>query len=257
MMASPADYYASKRAPEGRFEIDLAGSGGTLSNGTITLGGFDFTLAGIGASSTLMNLYIQPTALLSSYDGAKHSVEIVADVVRNAWSQANTAASVGRKDSPISGAQPGSYVGRFQTAALYTVGSATASYLGIGSMYDTTETGSYTNIAHSTLDPKRMSGFFAGSAAIAAFRETTTGSPVRLAEDATALNYNWAVRDAAFGTSPVWGTGDYIDFAVLVFAGAAQTTTATQSASGITFTIGTSSITVSKLYIYIGTPEMV
>lgn len=240
----------------GRFEIDLSGTGGVLSNGTLTLSGYDFTLAGVSASSTLVNLYIQPTALLPSYDGAKHSVEIVADVVRNAWSQHYSAATIGRKDTPTSAAQPGGSVGKYQTTAFYTVFDSTAVYMGIGSRYDSTETTSYTNIANSTLDPKRMSAFFAGSVAVASFRETTTGSPVRLAEDATALNYSWAVRDAGFGTSPVWGTGDYIDFSVLVWAGSSQITTATQDASGITFTIGTSSVTVSKLYIYIGTPEM-
>jgi len=239
-----------------RFEFDLAGTGGSLADGTLSVGGYDWNLDGIGATSTLLNFYIRPTELYVDYDGSKHSVEIVADVVRNAWSQNYAACVIGRKDAATSGAQPGGAVGFFQTAAFYTLTSSTSLYMGCGSKYDGTETASYTNIANSTLDPTRMSTICAGSACLATFRETTTGSAVRWNEDASAANYSWAVRDAAFGTSTPWSTTDVINFSLLVFSGSAKTTTATQDAAGLTLTLGTGSVTLKKLYVYLGTPEI-
>lgn len=242
--------------PATSFEIDLSGTGGSLSDGTLSIGGYDWNLDGIGATSTLLNLYIRPTELYADYDGSKHSVEMVADVVRNAWSQNYTSCVLGRKDAASSGAQPGGAVGYFQTTAFYTVTSTTFLFMGCGSKYDSTETASYTNLANSTIDPTRMSTICAGSACLATFRETTTGSAVRWNEDASAANYSWVVRDAAFGTSTPWSTTDVISFSLLIYSGSGQVTTATQDAAGLTLTIGTSSVTLEKLYVYLGIPEI-
>ena len=89
---------AAVGTPLRSYEIDLAGSGGTLSNGTVSLGGYDFTLAGVGTSNEL-NLTIDLADIYADFDGSKHGIEICAKLGSIAVSAANSTFGIDRRDS--------------------------------------------------------------------------------------------------------------------------------------------------------------
>ncbi len=228
------------------FEFDLSGTGGSLSNGTISIDGYDFTITGVGTTTGVF-ISIPLADLLASYDGSKHSVEIVADVDRGTWTQNYSVAGVARRTTI------GASTGRYNAMIWYYYTTAGA-YFQAASDYDGAATISQTLYTYTALEPERLGLIAAGRATIGTVRTVTTGDAVRVAEDARA--YSWVVQDGAVDTASPFGTTDIAQVQCSVYAGAAQTTTATQSASGITLAIGSSDYTISKLYIYIGTAEI-
>lgn len=229
----------------GAFEIDLSGTGGTLSDGTITIGSYDFTLTGIGTSSSIF--FTIPLAdLFASYDGSKHSVEIIADIDRGTWTEVTSVCQIARRTtSDASGAG---------NAMMFYASTATSAYFQCLSNYDGSASTVVSLYSYSTLEPERLGLIAAGRASVGTARTVTTGSAVRVAEDAVA--YNWVVNDGTPNASNPFGTGDYLQIYIYKYNGAAGTTTATQSASGINFAIGSSDVTLKKLYVFIGTEDM-
>ena len=61
------------------YEIDLAGSGGSLSNGTVSIDGVDWTIGGVG-TSTLVYLETDLANFFADYDGSIHSFELTGNV---------------------------------------------------------------------------------------------------------------------------------------------------------------------------------
>ena len=86
---------AAAGTPLRSYEIDLAGSGGTLSNGTVSLGGYDFTLAGVGTSNEL-NLTIDLADIYADFDGSKHGIEICAKLGSITVNAANSSFGMSR-----------------------------------------------------------------------------------------------------------------------------------------------------------------
>lgn len=223
------------------FEFDLAGSGGTLSDGTISIDGYDFTLTGIGTSTGIF-LTLPLADLLASYDGSKHSVEIVADIDRGSWTESASVCGISRRTAIGAG---------YENAMSFYYFSASGAYFQLVSNVDGAYSFVQTLFSYSTLEPERLGLIAAGRASVGTARTVTTGDAVRVAEDAIA--YNWVVNDGTANAATPYGTGDLLQVACSVYAGGVRTTTATQSASGINFSIGSSDFTLKKLYVFIGT----
>lgn len=254
---SSRDYLATKSVPEGRFEIDFSGSGGALSNGTVTLSGYDFTLAGVGSSYSLY-LSIACADLLSTYDGQTHAVEIVADIAKGTWYQNYTAFVIKRSDIDGSFALGSGITGRWNLAGWYYRSTGEGwQYSQV--CFDGTASLDQVGVPYATMDPTRLGLIASGRGAIGSHAEVTTGSPVRVQKDAGGDGYVTTVQDSLTPLSPnPFGTGDYLMIQINKYStsGGTVTTTATQTASGITLAAGSSEVTIKKLYIYFGAPDI-
>jgi len=238
------------------FEIDFSGSGGALSNGTVTLDGHDFTLAGVGSS---YNLYFSiPLAdLFADYDGTTCTVEATVDMDGVSWTQQYTMFCLKRAD--IAGATQlgATFTGKWNFAGWYDRSTSRAYQLAQSNI-DGSPEGNLIDIPYSTMDPKRIGMIAAGQATIGSHTEVATGSPVRVALDAGGGGYVTEISDGTVGTANPFGTSDVLMVQALKYStsGGTATTTATQTASGVEMAIGASTVTIKKLYIYIGTPDI-
>jgi len=239
------------------FEIDFAGSGGALSNGTVTLSGHDFTLGGVGSSYSLY-LAIPAADLLATYDGQTHAVELVADVVKGNWNQNYTLFGIKRSSIENSYQLGASNVGFWNMSGFY-YRNATEGWQQTSLNFDGSVSFDQIGVPYATMDPTRIGLIAAGRGGTGSHAEVTTGSPARVQQDAGGDGYVTSQHDSATPVTPnPFGTGDYIVVHVYKYStsGGTVTTTATQTDSGITLVAGTSEVTIKKLYIYFGAQEI-
>ena len=231
---------AAAGTPLRSYEIDLAGSGGTLSNGTVSLGGYDFTLAGVGTSNEL-NLTIDLADIYADFDGSKHGIEICAKLGSITVNAANSSFGMSREDSD------GDYWNscliyefggnKFPECSSNIDGSLTRSFV-----QRTTQYTGYTEWGLvGSAGPSSASW---GSGASGAFR---------MAEQAH--NLNLIATDQNFYTE-VFGSGDVLRVFCEHWTTATSAASASQSASGLTLTFGATVVTIEKLFVYVGTPEI-
>ena len=222
------------------YEIDLAGSGGTLSNGTVSLGGYDWTLAGVG-TSTLISLDLDLTDLYADYDGSVHSVEICAYVSAVNMAQSNGVSGIGRLDSTAT---------YRNELLLYEFGGN--AYVQASSRTDTdtdTTAGRQRTSTYTTF--KRWGLLGIGGMTVGTLGPGSVGAFRAAAE---AHNENVAISDQEAYTER-FGTGDIARLFASRWTGAGVAASASQAAGGVTITFGSQTTTFQKLYVYIGTPE--
>jgi hypothetical protein len=251
------DYLATKSVPEGRFEIDFSGSGGALSNGTVTLSGYDFTLGGVGSSYSLY-LAIPAANLLATYDGQNDAIELVADVVKGNWHQNYTLFGIKRSSIENSYQLGASNVGFWNLSGWY-YRSTGEGWHHTSLCFDGSVSFDQIGVPYATMDPTRIGLIAAGRGGISSAAQVTTGLPARVQRDAGGDGYVTSQKDSATPVTPnPFGPGDYIVVQIYKYStsGGTVTTTATQTASGITLVAGTSEVTIKKLYIYFGTPDI-
>lgn len=239
------------------FEIDFSGSGGALSNGTVTLDGHDFTLGGVGSSYSLY-LAIPAADLLATYDGQTHAVELVADVAKGNWAENNTLFGIKRSSIENSYQLGAANVGFWNLAGWY-YRNASEAWQHISLCFDGSVSFEQVAVPYATMDPTRIGLLAAGRSGISVAAEVTTGSPARVQQDAGGDGYVTSQQDSTSPLTPnPFGVSDYIVVHLYKFStsGGTVTTTATQSASGITLVAGSSEVTIKKLYIYFGAPEI-
>ena len=224
------------------YEIDLAGTGGTLANGTVTIGGKSWTVGGVG-SSNLVYLETDLANFFADYDGSIHDVELTGNVT--SATLGDTAGVFGfiRLDSTNT-------YGQFMIN--YMVGGSTFQQGGtnVAGSYAVTTTGVTTLATYYkewalSANGNLMQGTIGNDTAIA---------PFRLAKNADKYFYT-----IAQGTRPQtqrFGTGDKIRVYSEAYSGAGRVTSVVQSASGITINLGAQAITWRKLYLFLGTPEV-
>jgi len=239
------------------FEFDLSGSGGTLTNGTVTIGGYDFTLGGVGSSYSLY-LAIPAADLLSTYDGTTHAVEVVADIDKGLWYQNYTMFVVKRSSIANSSQLGATYTGRWNKAGFYYK-TTTSAWHFTQVNFDGGPVSDQIDTQYTVMDPTRIGLIAAGRGAIGSHAEVTTGSAARVQLDAGDSAYVTTLQDQHVpGASNPFGTSDHIVVQILKYStsGGTVACTATQTASGITLVAGTSEVTIKKLYIYLGAPDI-
>ena len=222
------------------YEIDLTGTAGALANGTVSLGGKSWTLAGVGTSNEL-NLTIDLADIYADFDGSKHGIEICAKLGSIAVSAANSTFGIDRRDSSNSywnSAVIYEFGGnKFSECSSNVDGSYTRTFV-----QRTTQYTAYTEWG--LVGNGGMSSASWGSGASGAFR---------MAQQAH--NQNLIAVDQNFYTE-VFGAGDILRVFCEHWTTATSTASANQSASGLTLTFGATVVTIEKLYVYISTPEL-
>lgn len=254
MMVSPADYYASQRPsgpPEGRFELDMGGSQGALSNGTVTLGGVDWTLSGVGDTAVGSQIKLEtPLAnIYADYDGAKHTVEICVDEYET---------------SSIYDHRHYVEILRRNPTTNYYNGFSQYRYLSNRALYAIQALPSYTSNGYvTTSDPLVIrkgvfcggnvtkTGYYDGSVPVVGFRE-----PFRVEELNDTFSGGLGI-DYPAGAN--FDTTDVLQIRIITDTGAstpASGHSATQTANGVKLLYGTVRFSIHKIYLYFGTADI-
>lgn len=228
-------------APIRSFEFDFSGSNATLSTGDLTINGVDWYLGGVGASTgKLVNFSVGLSSLVADYNGSKHYVEASVEYTRNAFTQVYSLFQLS-----LNNATGNRYLGADFARHTDAIGlfRSTANV-------DGTESASNNYLTYASTDPTRMSLGASGRVSNSAHTVGPVG-PARLAECASGFLVS-TIDGAQAGASVPFSTDDRLNINLLAYAGGNLVTTATRAPTGTTLTLGTSSITIKKVYVYIG-----
>lgn len=224
------------------YEIDLTGSGGTLTNGTLAIGGIDWTVFGVG-SATKVGIEANLSSYYADYDGALNGVELTGAIPSLTLDQTNGLFGFERRDSTDT---------YFQFMISYLIGTGTFQQLG------TNVDGSTMTVTTSvtTLEAyyKQWALQANGNLALGTIGDDATVAPFRLAKNSD--EYFYAASDGTRPQTQRFGTGDKIRAYAEVYSGGGVTNTVVQDANGITITLGSQVTTWKKLYLFILTPEV-
>ena len=228
------------------YELDLAGSGGTLSNGTVTIAGYTWTVYGVGTAAEA-GIIISPSDFLGTnsnpeYDGATDTLEACVAITVQTMGQQFGVTGMQRYNSTTNA---------FNFAIQYIVNVGTVPYQQTGVSVD----GSATTVQQQATVTLRQLGLqMTGASSVSSIGSSTSLTPFRTAE-----NYNgpasFACRDGAQSYSQVFSTSDLLILYGRVYSGT-TTHSIVQDASGITITSGSQVTTFRKLFVYLGTNEV-
>ena len=228
-------------APVRSFEFDFSGTSQSLSTGDITINGVSWYLNGVGASTgKLVGFSVGLSSLVADYDGSKHYVEASVEYTRNAFTQVYGLFGVSLNDA----------TGNRYLAADFIRHTDGIGLFRSAANVDGTESAANNYLTYASTSPDRMSLSASGRVAVAAHTVGPTG-PARLAQCASGFCVS-TIDGAQAGASVPFGAGDRVNVNLLAYAGANLATTATRGSTGTTLTLGTSSVTVKRVYIYIG-----
>ena len=226
----------------GAFEIDLRGSGGTLSNGTVSLGGYNFTISGIAASSSFLRVQIPVASLFADFDGSKHAVEMNAYIPAITMSTTKGVSGLERLDSTLA------YIN-----ALVLYEDSGGVYQQCGVNIDGSFGSTVGRLRTSTYQSLPRWGMDCNGGTISASFGTGASVPFRAAEQMH--EENLVITDLTTYTER-FGTGDVIEMYAHQWDGSSSAATVTQTAAGLVLTFGTQTTTFEKLYIYIGVEDI-
>lgn len=224
------------------YEIDLTGSGGTLANGTLSIGGIDWTVFGVG-TTTVVGIEANLSSYYADYDGALHGVELTGHVTSLTLDQTNGVFGFLRGDSTVT---------YFQFMVNYMVGAGT--FQQIGSNVDGSSQTVVTSVTTLESYYKQWALQANGNLALGTIGDDATVAPFRLAKNSD--EYFYAVTDGTRPQTQRFGTGDKIRVYSNVYSGGGVVNTVVQDANGITITLGSQVTTWKKLYLFILTPEV-
>lgn len=242
-MVSPEDWLASKRVPLGRFEIDLSGTGGSLSNGTVSIGGYDWTIIGVGASSGTVEMRVNLADIFSDYDGDVHAVEVCTEEYASSTNTEQQAYQWIYRESTT-----GAYnrCMRYDYAGQQTYG-AWLRVTGTATQRYATSLGSNLAVRRRALraSPTHTSAAFS-TVALAA------GTPYRISS--IDRNYYSYTRFETYSSTAQFTTTDFLRIGISRTA--ASTASIEQNASGLLITSNTTTMSLARLFIYFSVPEL-
>jgi len=226
-----------------RYEIDLSGSGGALSDGTVSIGGYDWSVTGIGASSTQVEIRINLADIYSDYDGDVHAVEVCTEEYASSTNTEQQAYQWITRQ-----ATTGAYnrCMRYNYAGQQTYGS----WLRVTG----TSTERYQTSLGSNIAVRRRALRASPTHSSAAFSTValSAGTPYRISS--IDRNYYSYTRFENYSGTAQFTTTDFLRIGISRTAASAASIE--QNANGLLFTSNTTTMSLARLYIYFSVPDV-
>ena len=209
-------------------EVDFAGSGGALSNGTVSIGGVDWTVAGVGTADRI-EIYASLADLIDGYD-ARLPIEMVMLVTEMTLFSGRSLRLL-RTNSAI--------VDYDAAGWDFTLNSTAWSVYNTGG-------GSNNSTGHTT-PPGRIGLISLGGCAYAKTDGDTTDAPVRPGELGTTTQF---VVKTDRTVDETVRYGDATDQVRIYLRGLSDTCSITQDAGGLDMVQTNSTATIRKLWLF-------